>query len=1275
MAKKTLLDNIIESIKDVDGRLIKQSGTTEQMISDLNYKVVAPAKSAADSAVAYANDAVEKSRVNSQAIVDINSAVSEAVSDAAVARSNGLRAWNAAQSNVDLIDLNYASASAEISGARTEAIAAADEAKASASAAQADIVAVRSDVAAVQADVTANKSDVAAAKSDIAIAKTNLASQATSLSSYAAQASAAGKDITTLKSQAGQLEQGMADTKGDVSQLKVSASSVSATLSDAAGNISSLQATAKSYSAALSDTNSNVASVTATASELETKYADAAGDISKIKTDAKGMTQTISNAQGDIAKLKTRADGFDAEFSTANGNISKLQTDASGTKQTLTNAKSDIAVLQSRADGIDAKYANAAGDINTLKANASGFSQTLTDAKGNISTLQATATGLKNTLTDAQGNISTLQSDVSGLKKTTSDHAGNIATLQADAKTLTSQMSSAQGDISTLKQTASGFSSKVSGMETSLANANSKINDITSNGGGRNLLQGTRDFEQWGSSISKVPVTNGGVTFQAATGTQDPSRPYFDLVVFASVPLEKDTDYTASFWVKTSEDTDIMSFLFDSGSNGIYGDGVTTNQSTTKYTRVVVHFHNGNNNATPNFIPVRINKKSTITVWVYGCMLEKGTVAHDWSPAPEDTDAKITANTTAIEQNKNAFKIKADQADVDTLKGSVTSLQAESTTQADEIKNRVTRSDVIGMLNGYATQDYTQSLISQKAGSFNETITQLDTKFKTGMENSVQLVRKSDFEDGDKGNWTVQAVVSATNPAPPAELGQSGMKVLQTNTRDGYEDGIWYSVKPGEKFDVDYWCAPSTAFHTTFGLVFADKDNNWQWQGISSDQSGQWGHYTGTITAPANASFAKPWYQMEKPGDNTTNSSWIAKPSIRRQNASTISAIQSVQASVDGLKSIVANKTDESQFTQLSNLVQTKVSSDDFTSTTTQLKNEINQRVQVGDVISQINQEAGGDTLIQVSNGKKSLILDAENTIITGEAWIPDAAISSISADKIMLGSSSLWNSDGTLNLLNQSNGLKALIQVKQGLVQDTTQSIISFSSDYNNRAFSVTPVGATITPTLFFERYDQTEGHWLGFTRNEVRRDGLMFHTWDDEGERFFVGCHARFDRNISAVGTINQGTWNGTSGKPEAGIFTITSGNTIWSGSDFLAIGDHISNSFTNVMARSFSQQSTLSSKTNIETVDPKYALDLVNRTDILSYQYKADVAQGKTKRYTSMILDDVNDVSKYYAPDEFANEERTGRDDGSAVGYLFLAVQELTRRIKNLEEKLHE
>lgn len=792
---------------DVDG--LWNNGMHEKVKEKVNQEItntVEPAIKQADSAVAYANDAIEKSRVNSQAIVDINSAVSDAVSDAAVARSDGLRAWNAAQSNVDLIDLNYASASAAISSARTEAIAAADEAKASASAAQADIVAVRSDVAAVQADVTATRSDVAVAKSDIADTKTSLTSQAKSLSSYASQASAAGKEITTLKSQAGQFEQDMADTKGDVSQLKVSASSASVALSDAAGNISSLQATAKSYSAALSDAKGDIATVKATASELETKYADAAGD------------------------------------------INKLQTDASGTKQTLTNAKSDIAVLQSRADGFDTKYANVAGDVNTLKNDATGFQQTLTDAKGNISTLQATATGLKNTLTDAQGNISTLQSDVARLKKTTSDHAGNIATLQADAKTLTSQMSSVQGDISTLNQTASGTSSKVSGMETSLANANSKINDITSNGGGRNLLNGTSD-------VWTTLTASGWMIVTTADSNKTSVADY-----------HVGDKFTYSATVTNKSNTNVRLELYRCDKNGnrlaynVHSDSVAPN-TTAKRISCTISIDE-NTWFVEHTLIADGGTSDSKTVQIKGEMFEYGTIAHDWQPAPEDTDAKITTNTTAIDQNKKAIALKADQTTVDKTNGDVAQLKSQFKIQADQISGKVSSSDLDA--KGYATQTYTQTLVKQTADTWNLNLT---------------------------------------------------------------------NVKNDEVKDV------------------------------------------------AN-----------------------------------------LNASIDGIKADVYNKDGSSKITQLSNLIATKVSSGDYNSQITQLKNDINLRVQKGNVVSQINQEAGGNTLIQVANGKGSLILNADTVDFTGTAFIPAAYITDLTADKIKTGTltgSTVHLDDGNGNTID----------------------------------------------------------------------------------------------------------------------------------------------------------------------------------------------------------------------------------------------------------------
>lgn len=64
-----------------------------------------------------------------------------------------------------------------------------------------------------------------------------------------------------------------------------------------------------------------------------------------------------------------------------------------------------------------------------------------------------------------------------------------------------------------------------------------------------------------------------------------------------------------------------------------------------------------------------------------------------------------------------------------------------------------------------------------------------------------------------------------------------------------------------------------------------------------------------------------------------------------------------------------------------------------------QLSNDINLRVQKGDLISQINIEAG-KTLIQ----SDKLYLDASSVVFSGNAFIPSAAITDLSADKITTG-------------------------------------------------------------------------------------------------------------------------------------------------------------------------------------------------------------------------------------------------------------------------------
>lgn len=546
----------------------------------------------------------------------------------------------------------------------------------------------------------------------------------------------------------------------------------------------------------------------------------------------------------------------------------------------------------------------------------------------------------------------------------------------------------------------------------------------------------------------------------------------------------------------------------------------------------------------------------------------------------------MTATSTASSAQSNAqsaiAKTEALSTNVNVLQGTVTTLQAESTTQADEIKNKVTQSDVTGMLTGYATQEYTQSLVTQKADDWNLNLTKLKNDTQTSVTNLSATV------DGIKSTVANYQTDTSSHFTQLSNLIQS-----KVGTDDFNSLKQTVGLQTLESADIDSM----------------NKNGHYFVHNLTNSPISGWVYVD--ITGNGIDRIRQDVYQ-----DNGT------KHKYRRW----------VYTSWTGWE-------EGATYTEIN-----------------QLQDAINLRVTKGDLISQINLQAG-TALIQ----SNKLVLDGKTTVITGEAFIPSAAISSIQADKIQIGNSQLFSDDGTLNLINQNAGTSS-IKLTTGNVQGSTQPVTKFANGYNLSAIDISPVGTVIRPTLFFEDYpgQAKDTGWLGFSRRATAE--LYFHTYDDTKELFRIACVSRFNQEIH----VDKPIW-------QQGL-SIVSGNTIWSGSNFLAIGDHISNSFTNVMARSFSQQSTLSSKTNIETVDPKDALDLVNRTDIRSYQYKTDVEQGKTKRYTSLIIDDVNDVSQYYAPNEFTNEERTGRDDGSAVGFLFLAVKELTRRIKTLEEKLN-
>lgn len=1446
--------------KTIYGRIFHKSDHDQiwKGIQDQVKTVVEPAKSAADSAIAYANDAIEKSKVNSQAIDDINSAVTEAKQGANDAMSRAKSAWDvatgaksavtdfdpllkSAQSDASKALTQIADTASALSDAKTEFNSGVAEAKNLANTAQttansavesagenakelaSQANALSDAKKAIDSDVASAKGLANAAQATADNAIKSASSVANDLSVVASQAKSNANGITKVTSDVGSLQTTVANNTGDISTIQETAKQIQQAVSDNSGAIVVATQTAQGAATVASDAKSNATVAVQTASGASVTAKNAQGDATTAMVTAKGaVTQasdaksnatiavqtaseaslTATNAQGDASIAKQTASEASVQIKNAQGDISKLQTRAGTIEASVANNSGAIADVQATANQLKASVSDNAGNITVAKQTADSAVTVASDARSNATVAIQTASQASITAKNASGQAASAVLTANGALTTASNAKSDatVAIQTASGASLTAI--DAKNDATVAKQTASEAKVQASNAESDFAQISIRANkieaNVANNSGAIASVQQTANGLT--ATVAKLNARDG-INLLQGTSATDNEGP----CDFSGIAVTAGDNYTFSGWWGTTGSGVVSPYIQYFDSNGNKLKEFYANQSSPLTGAPFALTGTApSNSATARVLLAQSN--SSITLNYRLLKFEHGSQATPWTPAPTDAsmaynslkvtvdqtsdtindpktglnatyqtaagnattisnvksdvyqlettangltsrvgnlESKTNTQQTAIEQNKNAIMLKADQSNVDTLKGTVNQLQSSLTTQAGQIQEKVTSSQVTGMLTGYATQEYTQSLVTQKANDWNLNLTNLKTDVDaiktTG--GGVNLLTNTDkdisvtsyttsgwpawanidtgfsFEHGKTYTFSAEANNSNDN------ITEASIRVFEYSTNT--QVGIYAFPADGNRHSVTF-TIPNDS-HNYHLLLYA-------------------GHAGIAPGVDVTTTYHHPNLEF-----GTVAHDWSPAPS----DMATVTSVTNLSATVDGIQAQVYNSDGSSKITQLSNLISTKVSSDDFNSLSqsvnlqtldsadinnmktnghyfvhnlannpiggwvyvdvtgngndrirqdvyqdtdnqhcyrrlngsvwtawskgateseiVQLSDDINLRVKSADLISQINLQAG-TALIQ----SNKLVLDAKTTVFTGEAFIPSAAISSISADKIMLGSTSLYNSDGTLNLVNKNDGTTSKITVSQGNVNfggvNKNASIIKFASDNNTNAFTVNPTGATVTPTLFFERFDQTVGHWLGFTRNEVEHEGVTFHTWDDEAERFFISCHARFDKNLRTLGTLSQGSWDGTNGKPEAGVLTIKNGNTIWSGSDFLAIGSNVTNTYTGIWAKAFVQQSTLSSKTNIETVDPKDALDLINQTDIRSYQYKSDVAQGKTKRYTSLIIDDVNDVSQYNAPDEFTSEGRTGRDDGSAVGYLFLAVKELTRRIKTLEEKLH-
>lgn len=982
----------------------------------------------------------------------------------------------------------------------------------------------------------------------------------------------ASNAIAQIADTASALSDAKAAFTSDVAVAKNLASTAQTTADNAVKSASSV---ANDLTAVASQAKSNADGITKVTSDvglLQTTVADNSGNISTIQETAKQIQQAVSDNSGAIVVAKQTADSAVAVASDARSNAT-------------------VAIQTASQASITAN--NASGQAASAVITANGAMTTASDAKSNATVAVQTASGASLTAINANSDAIVAKQTASEAKVQASNAESDFAQLSIRAGQIEASVANNSGAIASVQQTANGLTTTLGNVDDRVKKIEDTTNWMTKAGAlDMDTLTTTQNIYYRDTNLKNADGEAGWAYIQVvSTGERVTQTVWHDRssIQHTRTGAIDGSTYDWDAWNKVATNAQVVQV-----KDTIDGISTTINDPKTGL------------NATYQTAAGNATTISNVKSDVY----QLQTTANGLTSRVGNLESKTNTQETAIEQNKNAVALKADQTDVDTVKGTVAGLQSSLTVQGNQIQTKVSASDVSGMLKGYATQDYTQSLVTQQANTLSSTITTVKNQVNS-LESAIDWTTKTGALDMDTLTTTQNIYYRDTN-LKNAD-GEAGWAYIQV-------------VSMGERVTQTVWHDRLSIQHTRTGAV--------------SGSSYNWDAWNRTAT---NAQIS-----------NLTQSLDGLRSTV---------ATKADQSTVTQLSNALQSKVESFAYTsainQLSNDINLRVKSADLIS-------QIN--LQAGTALIQSNKlvlDAGttvftGDAFIpsaaianltadDITTGTlKGVKVDFRDS--TGTGMIADGSTLTFDVSNTPAGYLS-YNGMPVAEIPDGSGGNE--LAIRYGLSTaiipgDNSGAQATFSKAAQKIAYMTgTNQGKQMLSGL---EVHSNNHHWLcavnsdaTYNRFEVNdRDGLNI-AWHDNTHLWISDGKAKLykDNNDSQTATeLEVHGWAWVNG---------------W------------------VEAAGHSTHSALSTKTDIQPVDNDKMLKMVNDTDLTTYLYKTDVASGETHRHIGLIIDDVHDVAQYQAPQDFIAPNGVSRDDDNMIGALFGAVKALTKRIKTLESKV--
>ena len=655
------------------------------------------------------------------------------------------------------------------------------------------------------------------------------------------------------------------------------------------------------------------------AAAIRNQVADVANNVSSVKADVASATSDVANLKVDVqansaAIIKTN-EAVSIQSKSSSDAINELKIANGQVESIAKDAKNNATVAKQTADAATIVAQDAKSNAVVAKQTASSATIEATNATSTASKAELSVNGLTTRVDGIEGDTKKLSGRVTSTETILQQTKDQL--LQKADKSVVDQANNLIGQLSAEQKTMAGqISQKVSSAE--YQTLRDKVNGIQV--GTSNLLHHSDTFEGWykgaSVSISNEKYLNGSVAILNNSGSgvnslnADLDGPYdnqpISWAVYAKADNAGDKLHT-ELW----------------GGGGFTDQALSTEWKTYKFT--------GQRDARNHFLYLWGCRGNKGKVYVALPFAVVGNYIGTWLANPTDTITSIQKNTTAIDENSKAIKLKADQTEVDNVKNTASYNSSRLDVMNNEIKSKVSSTDVNNIVDskGYATQNTVQSLIDQKAGKINESITSL-TNTVNNNGGGVNLVKGTSESEISGKAYDIKDYYFS--------------EPLEPNTK--------YTISIDAKVDQE------ALNHQQF--IFVDPYTaNWSWGDQMScvPANLEYQHYKYTfITPDASQKVTKISVYLARPDgatngdrDNLSGTGCFKKLKVEKgevatpysqapSDDATVTQLQSVTASIDGLQSAVKNKVDQSQYTQLAGVVQTKVSQSDFN----RLDNQVN---------------------------------------------------------------------------------------------------------------------------------------------------------------------------------------------------------------------------------------------------------------------------------------------------------------------------------------------